>query len=267
MGDEMNRRLFIETMGGAGIMAAGANTAANAAKNESKTNFYLMENYYLRHSTQLPRINEFMSQGMLPASSKFHSGPKIFLEALVAAHLPQFVVIYGLESLDELSSMRAKLRQDSTFQKALAAWENGPEPPYEHFSHTLLKATDYSTDISTAPVKAGPPRIFELRVYHSPTWKQLTALHQRFAGPEIKIFHRVGVHPILYTETVIGANMPNLTYLTPFENLAAREKAWDAFGADPEWIKVRKESIDAHGQISSVIQITLLKATAYSPVR
>ena len=87
------------------------------------------------------------------------------------------------------------------------------------------------------------------------------------AGPEIRIFHRVGIHPILYTSTLIGANLPNLTYLIPFDNLAAREKAWDAFGSDPEWLKVRKESIEQHGQISSVIQISLFKATAYSPIR
>jgi hypothetical protein len=61
--------------------------------------------------------------------------------------------------------------------------------------------------------------------------------------------------------------MPNLTYVIPFENLAAREKAWDAFGADPEWVKVRKESTDKHGQISSVIQISLYRATPYSPIR
>ena len=66
---------------------------------------------------------------------------------------------------------------------------------------------------------------------------------------------------------MFGANKPNLTYLTPFENLAAREKAWAAFAADPEWIKVRKESIDRHGQISSVIQIALYRATDYSPFK
>jgi hypothetical protein len=185
---------------------------------------------------------------------------------VVAAHLPQFVTVLGLSSLDELTSLRARLRQDQTFQKAFAAWENGPEPPYEHFTHTLLKVTDYSPAVLDSPPDA-KPRVFELRVYHSPTWKQLGALHRRFAGPEIQIFHRVGVHPILYTETVIGPNMPNLTYLTPFQDLAAREKAWNAFGADPEWLKVRKESVDADGQIASVIQMTLLKATAYSPVR
>jgi hypothetical protein len=55
--------------------------------------------------------------------------------------------------------------------------------------------------------------------------------------------------------------------LIPFDDLAAREKAWNAFGADPEWVKVRKESIDRHGQISSVSQISLFRAAAYSPIR
>jgi hypothetical protein len=61
--------------------------------------------------------------------------------------------------------------------------------------------------------------------------------------------------------------MPNLTYLIPFDDLAAREKAWNAFGSDPEWLKVRKESVDRDGQIASILQISLFKATAYSPVR
>jgi hypothetical protein len=61
--------------------------------------------------------------------------------------------------------------------------------------------------------------------------------------------------------------MPNLTYLIPFDDLATREKAWNAFSADEEWIKVRKESIDKHGQIANVIQMALYRATAYSPIR
>jgi hypothetical protein len=106
-----------------------------------------------------------------------------------------------------------------------------------------------------------------LRVYHSPTWKQLAALHERFRGPEIKIFHRSGIHPILYGSTVIGPNVPNLTYLIPFADLAAREKAWAAFGADPDWQKVRKESVEKSGEIVSNIQVSFYKSTPYSPVR
>jgi hypothetical protein len=30
------------------------------------------------------------------------------------------------------------------------------------------------------------------------------------------------------------SNMPNLTYLIPFDSLGAREKAWDTFQANPD---------------------------------
>ena len=237
---------------------------AESAAPETRPRYYLLENYFLRNSTQLPRLNAFMSEGYLPAVEKIHSGPKLFFEALVAAHMPQFVTVQGFQSLDEIAALPDRLANNDAYRKAFSAWEDGPEPPYEDLTRTILKATGYSPEIKAG--KPAKPRIFELRVYHSPTWKQLAALHERFSGPEIKIFHRLGIHPMLYTETMAGSKMPNLTYLTPFDSLAEREKAWDAFGADPEWVKVRKESIDRHGQISSVIQITLLRVTQYSPL-
>jgi hypothetical protein len=224
--------------------------------------YYVLEHYYLRNGTQLPRIHEFFANGLLPASG-FHAGPKLFLEAVVAPHMPQVASITGFESVAQVEAYRGRLHESGDYRKAFAAWEAGPEPPYEHYQQILLRASPYNV---APPAKAKSPRLFELRVYHSPTWRQLAALHERFAGPEIKIFHRVGVHPILYSETAIGPNMPNLTYVIPFDDLASREKAWNAFSADPEWIRVRKESIDASGQISLVIQISLFRAALYSPL-
>ena len=46
-----------------------------------------------------------------------------------------------------------------------------------------------------------------------------------------------------------------------------REAAWDKFGADPEWVKVRAESVAKGGQIVSYNQISLWRATAYSPIQ
>lgn len=245
---------------------ATTGAAGSAAPAGRASGFYILQQYYLRNSTQGPRIDEFMREGCLPALKKFHTGPEIFLEAQVAAHMPQFAVILGFQSLEEWTTLQARLAGDAAYQKAFAAWENGSEPPYEHYAQILLKATDYSPAMLTSP-EGSKPRIFELRTYHSPTWKQLAALHRRFSGPEMRIFHRSGVHPILCSETLMGPNMPNLTYVIPFADLAAREKAWGTFTADPEWIKVRKESIDASGQISSVMQISLFRASVFSPIR
>lgn len=257
----MKRRVFLQSLGALGVTAAGAAGAA-----EAKTRHYTIESFLMKNGGQTARLHEFLSKGYLTAARKAHTGPKMFLDALVAPHMPQTMAILGFQSAAEALDLRRKLHAQPGYDEALAKWEADPEQPYEKASLTLLEAADYSPEITESPADA-PPRVFELRVYHSQTWRQLKALHERFSGPETRIFHRCGIHPVFYATTVYGANMPNLTYLMPFENLAAREKAWAAFSADAEWQKVRRESLEKHGQIANVIEISLYRATAYSPVR
>jgi hypothetical protein len=252
----MHRRTFVGSLGALGLAGAAP---------EKRTRFYVVEHFKLKNGTEPQRLHDFLSQSLLPALGRVHSGPRIYLEALVAPHTPQVTAIYGFSSLEEMWDVHTKVLGDEAFAKAAQLLETGSEPAFEAQDSSLVEAADYSPEIK---IEAGPsPRLFELRVYHSPTYRQLAALNERFRGPEIKIFHRAGIHPILYGSTVIGANIPNLTYLIPFADLAAREKAWNAFNADPEWQKVRKESIDKGGQIVSESNIALYKATPYSPVR
>jgi hypothetical protein len=243
-------------MGGLGLAAAAS---------EKRTAFYSFQHFNLKSGSQLPHLHEFMSQAALPALNRLHSGSKIFLEAIIAPQLPHLTAIYGFSSLEELWGVHTKMIQDEDHRKGLVALESGTDAPMESMDTNVVEAADYSPEIKPEPAEAS--RIFELRVYHSPTWRQLIALHERFRGPEIKIFHRSGIHPILYGSTLMGPNQPNLVYLIPFADMSAREKAWAAFGADPDWQKVRKESIEKSGEIVSNIQITFYKSTPYSPVR
>ncbi len=233
----------------------------------AKTRIYLLETYYLKQGTQPARIQEYLSKAALPALSKVHNGPKIVLEGLIAARTQQILMILGFQSVQEFWSVRAKLNADKDLEQAFEQWQAGAEPPFEQQANVLVEAADYSPEIVPPEPPPQTPRVFELRVYHSPTYRQLKALHERFEGPEIKCFHRAGVHPLFYSSTVIGPDMPNLTYLIPFADLAAREKAWNAFGADPEWLKARQASIEQFGQISLYSQISLYRATPYSPIR
>jgi hypothetical protein len=257
----LDRRHFLGGL--PALMPAALEASAEAAP---RTRFYVFEQYFLEQGTQPARINEFFSKALLPAMDRVHKGPKIFLEAVMAPHLPQVAAIFGVESPEQVWSISKALFADKDFSRAFDQWEAG-EAPYVSASASLLEATDYSPEITAPEKPPAAPRVFELRVYHSPTFRQNKALHQRFSGAEIKIFHRVGVNPILYSTTVFGANRPNLTYLIPFDTLAAREKAWAAFSADEEWVHVRQESIDRSGQISIVSNISLYKAMPYSPIR
>ena len=229
-----------------------------------KTQVYVLQQFYMKHGTQLARGHEFLAA--LSARMKQH-GPVMCLEATIAAHTPQLALITGHPSLADFQKDQSAVFKDKEILGAFEKWETADDPPYEHAQQIVLQAAPYSPEVKGLDKAPKTPRVFELRVYHSPTWRQLAALHQRFAGPEIKIFHRSGVHPLFYSQTAIGPNMPNLTYLIPFDDLAAREKAWAAFSADEEWVKARKESIDKDGQIANVIQVSLFKAAPYSPVQ
>ena len=261
----MDRRSFVQGMGGATMLSAFAG-AAQGQGSGSKTRIYRLFIAYMRQGDQIARMNDFLAS-QLPLFKKMSSSPVGIFTAFLGPHIPALVAISGHRSLAEMETTGEQIRNESGYRKALAAAEKGAEPPYDHAEVRLLAAMDYSPEIVPLKEKPKPSRIFELRVYHSPTQWQLKALHERFSGAEVKIFHRCGIHPVLYSSTLAGPNMPNLTYLMPFATLADREKAWDAFGADPDWIKVRKESIDRSGQITNQISITLLRPTDYSPIQ
>ncbi len=256
----LDRRRFL-----GGLPALLPAAAAPAAEQTAPTRFYLMEQFHLQQGTQPARIHDFFSKSFLPAIEKIHKGPKIFLDAVFADHLPQVAVIFGLSSVDEVWSLSRTMFANPDFARAYREWEAG-EPPYLSTTNTLLEATSFSPEI-VIPEKPGAARYFEMRTYHPQTSRQLRYLLERFSGAEINIFHRSGVNPLFYSTTVFGDLRPNLTYLIPFDSLAAREKAWAAFSADPEWLKVRRESIERGGQLTPVQRVALYKATDYSPIR
>jgi len=260
----MDRRSFLQGMAGTSVLLttegqAGAQTEA------PRTRLYRIDYFHYRQGDQVNRLNQFFSS-QAPLLVKHMRSLGVFT-AVMEPHVQTMMVLSGFASANDMDSAAARIEADPGYQKALAEFESGAEPPFDSAERVLLRATAFSPEIAALPEKPKSPRFFELRVYHSPTHRQLNMVHERFANFEIQIFHRVGVHPVLYGDTIIGPELPNLTYLIPFASLADREKAWDAFNADPEWIKVRAESIARGGQIVSYQNISLWRATAYSPMQ
>ena len=247
------------------MLSTVAENAARAQQSDVKTGFYLLDYFYYRQGSQGARLNEFFSSQM-PLMVKNTRAAGVFT-SMVGPHQPLTIMLSGFSSLDEIDAAGLRMGQSAEFRAAQQKLESGSEPAYDRSDRVLLRATNFSPEIVPLQEKPKTPRVFELRIYHSPTYRQLGYLHQRFAGAEIGIFHRCGIFPILYADTMIGPNMPNQVYLMPFDSLAAREKAWDAFGADPEWTKVRAESVARGGEIVAENNITLLRPAPYSPIQ
>jgi len=259
----MDRRSFVRAAAGVGLAARAEIAGAQAP--ETRTRIYRFDYFYYRQGEQVNRLNQFFSS-LAPMFAKHMRAFGVFT-AVMAPHAQTMLVLSGFAGSDEMAAAAGRIEADPDYQKAHTEFEKGAEPPFDSLERVLLQAAPFSPEIVPPAEKPKAPRYFELRVYHSPTQRQLGFLHERFAGAEIGIFHRSGVHPILYASTVIGPDIPNLTYMIPFASLAEREKAWDAFGADPEWVKVRADSLARGGQIVSNQNISMWRATAYSPIQ
>jgi hypothetical protein len=88
-----------------------------------------------------------------------------------------------------------------------------------------------------------------------------------FGDGEIDIFRRVGMTPVFFGQTIVGPRMPNLTYMLAFDDLAAREKLWNVFSADPEWQKMRNGPDTTNPEIVSNITNVILRPLPFSPIR
>ena len=162
-----------------------------------------------------------------------------------------------------------RLRADADYQKAGAAFINAPatDPAYVRVESSFMVAFGGMPKLEppTGPV-AGPSRIFELRTYESHSKKANLKKIEMFNVGEIAIFRRAGLTPVFFGETLIGARLPNLTYMLVYENMAAKDKSWDAFGSDPEWKKLSTTPGYTDVEIVSNITNVMLRPAGFSQI-
>jgi NIPSNAP len=106
--------------------------------------------------------------------------------------------------------------------------------------------------------------IYELRSYEVVPGR-MGAMHARFKNHTLGLFKIHGIEVVGFWEAMIGTSNV-LHYIVRFEDLAHRERAWAAFGADPEWQRVRAES-ERDGPIIARIRNEIWRAVPYSPMQ
>lgn len=106
--------------------------------------------------------------------------------------------------------------------------------------------------------------IYELRIYTAMPGK-MGALQARFRDHTTTIFERHGIKNVGYWTNLAGGRSDELWYMVAYEDLAARTKAWAAFGADPDWQKARAES-EKDGALVHHIENRLMSPTDFSPL-
>ncbi|HTS70413.1 MAG TPA: NIPSNAP family protein [Terriglobia bacterium] len=227
------------------------------------------EFYYvhMQNGSQTARMSKWLETRLMPICQKHGFGPLGFFTVTVGRDLPTTLIIFSYPSLADMEALWGKLNADPDYAAAVAEPEKD-EPAFYRTEATLLRATSFSPPFAATPAGDPTHKLYELRIYESPTNRQLGYLHDRFGRDgEIEIFHKSGIHPILYANTIFGPNLPNLAYLIPFESEAQREKAWATFNANPDWVRIRAESVQHGGEIVRNITNLFLTPMSFSMLR
>jgi hypothetical protein len=231
--------------------------------------FYSLLVYRIKNKDQEAKVDQYLRQAYLPALHRAGKN-KVGVFKPVTSDTTAFgKLIYVLtpyRSLDEFNNISTDLNNDEKLKEDGSTYLNSKfnEAPFERMENILLRAFVGMPKMESPELK-GPThdRVYELRSYEAATEKLYRSKVKMFNdGDEIGLFRRLGFNAVFYAEVLAGGRMPNLMYMTTFENRASRDEHWKSFVADPQWKRLL--TMDEYKNTISKMDILLLYPTEYS---
>ena len=208
--------------------------------------YYELRRYQLRNGPQARRLDDFLRDLAIPALNLYGVQPVGVFLTLLGDAIPGVYALLRHKSMGSVIAVRNWLSADPEFQKAVAFFHDVPasDPSFVRMDSSFLVAFEAMPELEVPPeAKENRPRIFELRR-----------------------FRRMGLRPVFFGETLIGARQPNLTYMLVFESMAAREQSWTAFREDPEWRQLWSTPGLTDAEIVSNVTSVILRPAPYSQI-
>jgi hypothetical protein len=250
----MHRRSLLSWLGASAVSSLNLPRVAEA-QSPKGIHIVSLESFRVADADQMPRLHAYLGGTLLPFVRQIQNGPAICLEAIVAPHTPQALLVSVFSDFDEMLDVRNRTAAHSGIRQARTELES---------QHVLYQVQ--SQVLTAAPRTLRFPAhsdrlaagIFEIRSYQAPGW------HDEPPTRLSEVLNRAGIEPIVSASTAASEHLPQFTYLIPFRSLVEREKAWTRFEADPEWIDMQQESAARHGSVVQVTAKSIYKPAPYS---
>jgi hypothetical protein len=261
----MKRRDFLASTLAASAGLASASAAGAQESKAATRDYYELRVYHLTNGSKVKLMHSYLREAAVPALNRIGIKPVGVFNTLVGPDSPSLYVLLPHRSLESVATLEERLRTDAEYVKNGAEFLTAPasDPVYVRYQSSLMLAFSSHPRI-TAPPKG--KRIFELRTYESSSKNYNLNKVEMFNSGEVDIFIRSGFHPVFFGEKLIGERMPNLTYMLSIGSIEERDKAWQAFSADPQWKKLTASPKFSSGP--NVVNITnyFLTPAPYSQI-
>lgn len=239
---------------------------ANATPSAKSSRYFQLKVYHYTTGEQEAIIDKYLQNEFIPglhASGINNIGvfKAIANDTAVDKKLYVFVPFSSLKQWEKYSLQPNDKNANSSDEYINAV---GDKPAFTRMENIFLKAFELMPAIVPSKL-TGPKseRVYELRSYESASEKLYRNKVKMFnQGGEVDIFSRLGFNPVFYSEVMFGCKMPNLMYMTSFENMQSREDHWKAFSNDPAWKTL--SALPEYQKNVSHSDIYFLRPTEYS---
>lgn len=230
--------------------------------------YYELKFYHFTSAEQERVLDNYLSEAYVPALHRTDIKAVGVFKPLAndTAADKRICVLIPVSSIEQLLALPTQLEKDAAYTNSSKPYTDASYnlSPYSRMESILLRAFTLAPKNTIPQLKADrKERIYELRSYESATeklyWNKVKMFNE---GGEIPLFKRLNFNAVFYGEVIAGSRMPNLMYMTSFENMADRDAHWQTFREDSEW-KILSANPEYKNNVSKN-EITLMHATAYS---
>ncbi len=243
---------------------------ATQAQSSKQKSFYQITVYHFNDTMQESILDDYLQHALLPTLHSMNIKNVGVFKTLGndTAMDKTIYVLMPVQSLNDIADIGSKLSVNTAYLNAGKRYLNAPydTAPYTRMENILLRAFDLAPQMQQPKLKsAHKERVYEMRSYEGATEKLYASKVKMFnTGDEVGIFKKLDFNAVFYAEVLAGSRMPNLMYMTTFENMAERETHWKAFGESPEFKKLL--TIPEYQHNVSKADIIFLRPTDYSDI-
>lgn len=264
----MHRRKFLAASLASSALAMSRSAGAQAATSHARE-FYQIRRYSLFSGPQSGLVDHYISEALIPALTRRGMGPVGAFRLEYGVESPQTYVVIPGPSVETLATLDLELAKDTEFLKAAEPCWSAPAgaPAFQRVEYSLLAAFEGYPKITPSPaVATKAKRIYQLRTYESPSYRDHVRKVEMFNNGEFDIFKAAGFNLVFFGDTIVGSRMPSLTYMLSMPDLASMDAHWNSFRDNPDWKKLSSDQKYAFEPIVSNISNLVLSPLPSSQV-
>ena len=260
----MQRRRFLAGTLAASTLAIASDSGGQTREAVRPRQFYQLRRYSLQSGPQVAMTEKYISEALIPALTD-KGGPVGAFRLEIGPETPVFYVLIPILAPAMAGALELELNQNENYIKAAEPFWSAPasSPAFVRIESSLLAAFEGWPRI-TPPAKG--KRIFQLRTYESPSYRDHLLKVQMFHSGEFEIFKNAGFQPVFFGDTLIGPRMPSLTYMLSFADSTELDAKWNIFRNDPAWKKLSADPRFAFEPIVSNITNLILSPLSASQI-